>query len=40
MPFDVALGLDAAERMAYLVIFCSFEGVIFDWKAMRWNESD
>jgi hypothetical protein len=40
VPFDVVFGLDEAERIAYLVIFASFDGLIFDWKIMGWNNGD
>jgi hypothetical protein len=33
----VALGLDEAERLAFLVILGGFEGASFDWAAMRWR---
>jgi hypothetical protein len=39
VPYDIALDLDAAERLAYLVIFGGFEGLDFDWNAMRWKGS-
>jgi hypothetical protein len=38
VPYDVAFGLDHAERMAYVVVFGTLEGNRFDWQHMRWNE--
>lgn len=39
MPYDVAFGLDEAERLAYVVVLGCLDGLTFDWRRLRWNES-
>jgi hypothetical protein len=38
VPWDVALGLDSIERMAFVVIFGGFEGGEFDWSSQQWKK--
>jgi len=40
VPYDVALGLDAVERMAYIVIFGELAGYRFDWRRLTWAMAD
>jgi hypothetical protein len=37
VPYDVAFGLDEAERMAHVVIFGELSGLKFDWKRFSWE---
>jgi hypothetical protein len=39
VPYDVAFGLDEAERIAYVVVLASLGGLKFDWRRLRWDES-
>ncbi len=38
MPFDVAFSLPDDERLAYVVVFGTLSGHIFDWQTMRWKD--
>lgn len=38
VPYDIAMTLDDAERLAYAVIFGQFEGSVFDWTRGQWKE--
>jgi hypothetical protein len=37
VPYEVALGLDEAERIAHVVIFGEFGGRRFDWLSLCWR---
>jgi hypothetical protein len=37
VPFDVAFSLQRDERLAYVVIFGTLDGRVFDWKTMTWE---
>jgi hypothetical protein len=39
VPYDIAFGLDDAERMAHVVTFGRLDGLLFDWKRLRWTEN-
>jgi hypothetical protein len=39
VPYDIAFGLDDAERMAHVVTFGRLDGYLFDWKKLRWSEA-
>lgn len=36
VPFEVALALDEAERIAFVVACGELDGLDFDWKTMTW----
>jgi hypothetical protein len=36
VPFDVAFSLDRRERLAWVVIFGTFDGGSFDWMSETW----
>jgi len=38
VPYDIAYGLDEAERMAYVVTFGTLDGLRFDWKRLAWED--
>jgi hypothetical protein len=38
VPYDVAFGLDEAERLAFIVVFGQIDGLKFDWKRLRWED--
>jgi hypothetical protein len=38
VPYDVAFGLDDAERMAFVVTCGRLDGREFEWRKLRWNE--
>jgi hypothetical protein len=38
VPYEVAFGLAAAERMAYVVIFGTLDGYSYDWQKHRWRD--
>lgn len=38
MPFDVAFGLDCAERLAFIVAMGTLDGQVFDWAKLCWSE--
>ena len=38
VPYEVAFGLDEAERIAHVVVFGTMAGLSFDWQSLRWNE--
>jgi len=42
VPFEVAFGLDDAERIAYTVVLGTLDGMSFDWRRLRWavNSAD
>lgn len=37
VPYELAMEMDDAERLAHAVIFAEFEGSGFDWQAMRFT---
>ena len=38
VPFDVAFGLSATQRFAWVVAMGSLKGGTFDWTSLRWKE--
>lgn len=38
VPWEVANGLDDAERAAFVVIVAEFDGGQFDWNTGQWKE--
>jgi hypothetical protein len=38
VPFDVAFTLDAAERLAFVVVLGELDGGTYDFGAHRWEE--
>ena len=36
MPFDVAFALPVRERLAWVVIFGTLAGRVFDWSTEQW----
>ena len=40
VPYDVAMNLPAARRLAFAVIFGEMSGGKFDWKRLRWEDRD
>jgi hypothetical protein len=38
VPYELAFGLDDAERMAHVVTLGSLDGQTFDWRRLRWAE--
>lgn len=38
VPYDVAFGLEAAERMAYVVVVGTLAGLKFDWQSLQWSD--
>jgi hypothetical protein len=39
VPYDVAFGLEDAERIAHVVAFGMLAGLAFDWKRLSWSEA-
>ena len=40
VPWDVALGMSPARRLAIMVIAGERKGGKFNWKRMKWEERD
>ncbi|WP_211248665.1 hypothetical protein [Acidocella facilis] len=40
VPFEIAFGLDEAERLAFIVTMGTLEGHRFDWTALRWRDEE
>jgi hypothetical protein len=38
VPYEVAFGLDEAERLAFIVTMGTLEGHVFDWAKLCWVE--
>jgi hypothetical protein len=38
VPYDVAFGLDEAERMAYVVACGTLGDLSFNWHKLRWDD--
>jgi len=39
VPFDVAFSLPPDERTAWVIVLGTLQGRIYDFDAMRWEES-
>jgi len=37
VPYEIAFGLDEAERIAHIVSFGTLAGMSFDWRHLRWD---
>jgi hypothetical protein len=37
VPYEVALRLEEAERLAYVVLFGELRGYRFDWRRLAWD---
>lgn len=40
VPYDVAMGLDAEERTAYVIILSELDGGKFNWSTGSWEKPD
>ena len=38
VPYDVALDMDDADRLAHLIVFGEYEGNRWNWRRMAWEE--
>ncbi len=38
VPFEVAFGLDDAERIAFVVTMGQLGGLAFDWRRLQWKD--
>jgi hypothetical protein len=39
VPYEVALALDEAERLAFVVVLGELDGLRFDWRRLRWDDA-
>lgn len=40
VPYETAMTMSAARRLAHVVTFGEMDGRVFDWHAQRWERDD